>query len=79
MFATVVDTDALLEAAAASLIACVGVTIAFSLAILGAARWADARRDGRPMLASAAGTLAVVSVTASLAAVVVGIVVMTSK
>jgi hypothetical protein len=76
---TVVDTDALLETVAASLIAGVGITIVFSLAILGAARWAEARRDGRTLAASAAGTLAVIALAASLSAVVVGILVMTSK
>jgi hypothetical protein len=79
MVATVVDTDALLDTVAASLIAGVGITIVFSLAIRGAARWADARRDGRPILATAAGTLAVLAVIASLAAVALGIVVMTSN
>jgi hypothetical protein len=77
--ATVVDTDALLETIAASLIAGVGITIVFSLGILGAARWADARRDDRTLAAGAAGALALVALAASLAAVVIGILVMASK
>jgi hypothetical protein len=79
MFGTVVDTEALLETVVASLVAGVGVTIVFSLAILGATRWSEARRAGQPLAATAAATLAVAALVASLSAVVVGILVMTSK
>ena len=47
MIATVVDWAALRDVVVASLAAGVGVTIAFSLAILGLTRFADMRRDGR--------------------------------
>ena len=47
MIATVVDWAALRDVVVASLVAGVGVTVAFSLAILGATRFADMRRDER--------------------------------
>ena len=46
MLATVVDTEALLKTVAAAFVAGVGVTLIFSLAILGAARFAELSRDG---------------------------------
>jgi hypothetical protein len=79
MLATVVDTDALLKTVAAAFVAGVGVTLIFSLAILGAARFADLSRDDRPVAAVAFGALAVVALAAATAAVTIGIIVMTSK
>jgi hypothetical protein len=79
MLATVVDTDALLEAVAAAVVGGVGIAIAFSLGILGAVRWAEARRDGRSGAAGAAASLAVVALAASLGVVVTGIVLMASR
>lgn len=79
MLATIVDTAALLKTIVASFVAGVGVTLIFSLAILGAARFADLNRDGRPVAAVAFGTLAVVALAAAAAAVVIGIIVMTRK
>ena len=48
MLATLVDTGALLKTVAAAFVAGVGVTLIFSLAILGAARFAELSRDERP-------------------------------
>ena len=79
MTATVVDTGALLKTIAAALLAGVGVTLIFSVAILGAARFAELSRDGRTAAASAFGILAVVALLAAAAAVTIGIIVMTSK
>jgi cytochrome c biogenesis protein CcdA len=79
VLATVVDSKALLETVVASLLAGVGVTIVFSLAILGAALFGDARRDGRSGAATAAAGLTMVALAASAAVIVFGIVVMTSK
>jgi predicted RecB family nuclease len=79
VFATVVETKNLLETVAASLIAGVGVTAAFSFVILGITRSADLARDERPMLAAAAGGLALLAGAVVIAAIVFGIVVMTSK
>ncbi len=47
LIATVVDTRALWETVVASLVAGVGVTLVFSIALLGAARFAEHRREGR--------------------------------
>jgi len=77
-FATIVDTKALFETAVAAVIAGVGVVFTFSLAILGAAQSSDASRDGRPGVAVAFGAMAVLGLLATLAAIVFGLVVMTS-
>ena len=62
-----------------SLGAGIGVTIAFSLAILGGIRFGDMRRDGRGVEAVGYATLAVVGLGVSAAAIVLGIVLLTSK
>jgi hypothetical protein len=79
VLATIVDTGALLKAVVAAFIAGVGVTFIFSLAILGASRFVDRTRDGRPAAAIAFGTLGVVALVAALAVVTLGIIVMTRK
>lgn len=79
MLATVVEKKALLETVAASLIAGVGVTAAFSLVIFGVTRSADMVRDERPLLATVAGALAVLGGAVVIASIVFGIVVMTTK
>jgi hypothetical protein len=79
MLATVVETKNLLETVAASLIAGVGVTAAFSFVILGITRSAEMVRNERPLLATAAGGLAVLAGLVVVAAIVFGIVVMTQK
>ena len=79
MIATVVETKALLETIAASVIAGVGVTTAFSLIIFGVTRSADMMRDERPLPATAAGVLAVLGALVVGGAIVLGIVVMTTK
>jgi hypothetical protein len=77
--ATLVDTAALGKVVAASLIAGIGITLAFSLAIVGAARFTDMRRDERVVEAAAFGALGVIGLVVTIAAVVFGIVVMTTK
>jgi hypothetical protein len=79
LLATVVDTEALLETVAAAFVAGVGVTLIFSLAILGAARSAELSRDRRPAAAASFGALAVVALAAAAATVTIGIIVMTQK
>jgi hypothetical protein len=64
--ATVVDTQELLETVLYSSVAGVGITLIFSLGIYGSTRLADYSRDGRRLVAT-------------LATVVIGIVVMTQK
>ena len=61
MLATLVDTKALLQTVVASLIAGIGITAVFSILIFGVTRSADLSRDDRPLLATAAGVLAVVA------------------
>ncbi len=79
MFGTIVETKELLQTVAASLIAGVGVTAAFSIVIFGIARSADMVRNDRPLLAIGAGGLAMLAGAAVVAAIVFGIVVMASK
>ena len=79
LLATVVDTKALWQTVVAALIAGVGTTLVFSLAILGAARFAEASRNGRSAEATLFAALGILGVLATLAAVVVGVIVMTTK
>jgi hypothetical protein len=79
VLATVVDTEALLRTIAAAFVAGVGVTFIFSLAIVGAARFADMSRDGRPVAAVAFGIMGVIALAVAAAAVTIGIIVMTQK
>ncbi len=75
----IVEWDLLLQVIYAALAAGVAVTIAASFAILGLTRAADARRDGDRLDTIIYGTLFVLGLAACAAAVVLGIVVMTSK
>jgi hypothetical protein len=78
----VVDWEKLGQVVLYSLIAGVGVTVCFSLAILGATRFAEVRRSAAGAGAGAAigyGLLAVLGLAATVAAAVIGIVVMTQK
>jgi hypothetical protein len=77
--ATLVQTGDLVKTVIASLVAGVGVTFVFSVAIWGGARFADLSRGGRPVAAWAAAALGVLALASTLAAVVIGIVVMMSK
>ena len=77
--AVMVETKELLETVVASLVAGVGVTVVFSVAIWGVARFADLSRNDRPLAAGAAAILAGLAVLFTLAAVVFGIVIMSSK
>ena len=76
---SVVEWDLLFQVIYAALIAGVAVTIAVSFAILGAARAADARRDGDRLDQFFFTALFLLGLAACLGAVVLGIVVMTSK
>jgi hypothetical protein len=76
--ASVVDLGQLLEVVEASLIAGIGVSIAFSLVIRGAVRAAE-HRQTRPLSAGLHGLMAVVALLACLAAIVFGVSVMLSK
>jgi hypothetical protein len=76
---SIVDTKALLQTVGYSLAAGIGVTLIFSIAIFGVARFAEMGREGRTVSAVAFGALAVLAGAAFAAAIVLGIIVMTSK
>ncbi len=75
----IVEWDLVFQVIWAALGAGVAVTIAVSFAILGATRAADARRDGDTLDTIIYSTLFVLGLAACAAALVLGIVVMTSK
>jgi hypothetical protein len=79
MTATVVETKALLDTVIVSMVAGIGTTAVFAILIFGLTRSADMVRDERPVLAAAAGGLAVLALVVVTAAIVLGIVVMTQK
>ena len=79
MIATVVETKDLLQTVLFSTVAGVGLTFVFSMAIWGATRFVDLSGDERPLAAALAAILAVVCLLICLAAVVFGLIVMTSK
>jgi hypothetical protein len=74
-----VDTGALIEVVWASLLAGIGVTLAFSLIVLGSARSTAARRSGSGGAALAYGALAVLALGAFVAGVIFGLSIMLSK
>jgi hypothetical protein len=75
----IVDWGALGEVIGVSLVAGVGVTLAFSLALLGAIRFADMRRKDRAVRAIFYAVLGVAGLSITLGALVAGIIVMTQK
>ncbi len=79
MAATIVDTKELLQTILYSIVAGLGVTVIFSLAIYGATRFADHSRDERPVAAAVAAALGALAFAGTIALVVVGIIAMTSK
>jgi hypothetical protein len=79
MLAVVVETKELVQTVIASLVGGVGVTVVFSIAIWGSARFADLSRNDRPVAAAGAAAVAVLALAVTAASVVLGIVVMTSK
>jgi hypothetical protein len=74
-----VDWDALLQVVWVSLLAGIGVTLTFAIAIYGATRALDLSRDGRLAEAGMFAAVAAVALLAVGAAVVFGIVVMADK
>ena len=77
--AQVVDWGSLLEVVVVSLVAGVGVTAVFSVAVLGAVRSVDSARDGRRLAAGTFGAIALVALAGCLVATAYGIVIMVSK
>ena len=79
MLATVVDTSALAKVVASALLAGIGITAAFAVAVLGATRFADMRREERLAEAAVFAALGIAGLGVCIAAVVVGIIIMVSK
>lgn len=79
VLAEIVETKELLETVVFAFVAGVGVTAIFSVAIWGVARFVDLSQEERPMAAAAAAGVAGLALLAVAAAVVIGVVVMTSK
>jgi hypothetical protein len=79
VIATVVDTSALWQTIVAALIAGVGTTLVFSLAILGVARSSEANREGRTIETALFAGMAVLGLLATAGAIVFGVIVMTTK
>jgi hypothetical protein len=79
MIATLVEGKDLLQTVGASVVAGVGITFVFSIAIWGIGRFADLSRSERPLAAGAAGAVAALALLAVAGTVVAGIVVMSSK
>jgi len=79
MIATIVHTDELLQTIAASVVAGVGVTFAFSVGIWGAGQFAELNRDHRPVAATGALVVGGLALACVAMAIVIGIIVMTSK
>jgi len=75
----IVDGGALLNVVWVSLAAGLGVTAAFAVAIVGGTRALDHGRDGRGFEAAVFGIVGAVALAAVLAAIVLGIVVLTDK
>ena len=76
---SIVDGGALVDVLWISLLAGIGVTGIFAVAIFGSTRAVDASRNGRPAAATLFGALALVALAGVTASVVFGIVVMTQK
>lgn len=79
MIATIVQWKDLWQTVAASLVAGVGITFAFSLGIWGSGQFIELSRGERPVAATAAGVVAALAFLCVAAAVIIGIVVMTQK
>lgn len=77
--ATLVEGKELLDTVLYSLAAGVGLTLVFALAVWGTTRLTEFNRDERHLAAGGAGALSLLAMIVLIAAVVLGIVVMTRK
>jgi hypothetical protein len=75
----VVDWDKIFQVVYSALGVALAVAVAFSVAVAGATRFAEERRDGSAAVAVMWGVLAALGLAVCLAAIVLGIVVMTTK
>jgi hypothetical protein len=79
MIASIVDTDALLEVIWVSIVAGIGLTAAYGLAIVGASRALDSGRQGSTAGAVVYGALGVVALAVVVVASVYGIETLSDK
>jgi hypothetical protein len=79
MIATIVDVGTLGKVILYSLVAGVGVSLVFSLGVSSAAGLVDAVRQRRTLAGALWGLTAIVCLAGSLAAIVLGVVVMSTK
>jgi hypothetical protein len=79
MMLAAVEVSDLLEVVWVSLVAGVGVTLTFSLVVLGGGRSAEARRTGRDRVANSYAVLATIAFVLFAAGVVYGVNIMLSK
>ena len=77
MLAVVVETGPLIETIVASLVAGIGITVVFSIAIWGAAQFVELSGGDRPVAAAAAAAVSILALLATFGAVVLALVVMT--
>jgi hypothetical protein len=79
VIATLVETKELWQTVVASVVAGVGIAFCFSLGIWGAGQFVESSRNQRPVAAAAAGAVGALAFLAVAAAVIIGILVMTSN
>jgi hypothetical protein len=79
MTGTVVEWHALWQTIWTAAVAGLGVTVIFSIAVMGAGRSQDRQNDGHGPAALAYGVLAVVALLATLGAIAWGIVLIATK
>jgi small-conductance mechanosensitive channel len=77
--AEIVETKELVQTVIYALVAGIGVTLIYSVAIWGVARFVDLSQEDRRLAAGAAALTAALALLAVVAIIVVGVVVMTSK
>jgi hypothetical protein len=77
--AQIVETKELVQTVVFAFVAGVGVTVIFSAAIWGVARFVDLSQEERPLAAGLAVAVTGLALLAVAATVVIGVVVMTSK
>lgn len=77
--ASIVDWGQLLEVVEAGLIAGVGISVAFSLVILGTVRASEAQQQSRTVALIGYGALALVAVAVCIGAVIFGVSTMLTK
>jgi hypothetical protein len=79
VIASIIETKTLGEAVLYSLVSGIGIAVIFGAGVSSAAGLLEALRERRTAASAAWGVLAVLCVAGALAAVVLGIVVMTAK